>query len=68
MFLYPEDIDRKLNWPPGRAERLARRGRLPHVILPDGSIRLIWAEVEALLVRVPAGATPQAAGGPDHGA
>jgi hypothetical protein len=54
MFIYPEDVDRKLNWPLGRAERLARRRRLPHVLLPDGAIRFIWDEVEALLVRVPA--------------
>jgi hypothetical protein len=67
MFLYPEDIDRRLNWPPGRAERLARRHRLPHVILPDGAIRFIWEEVESLLVRVSsAGDSRQE--GPTHAA
>ena len=54
MLLYPEDVDRRLNWPLGRAERLARRKRLPHVILPDGSIRFDWSEVEPLLCRVDA--------------
>jgi hypothetical protein len=53
MFLYPEDIDQRLNWPLGQAERLARRKKLPHVILPDGSIRFEWKTIEPLLVRVP---------------
>jgi hypothetical protein len=52
MFLYPEDIDRRLSWPLGRAERLARQKCLPHVILPDGAIRFVWEEVAALVVRV----------------
>ncbi len=54
MLLYPEDIDRRLNWPLGRAERLARRRRLPHVRLPDGSIRFEWDPIERLLDYVPA--------------
>jgi hypothetical protein len=54
MFLYPEEIDKRLNWPLGRAERLARRRKLPHVVLPDGSIRFEWEAIEPLLVRVPA--------------
>ncbi len=53
MFLYPEEIDKRLNWPLGRAERLARRRKLPHVRLPDGSIRFEWEAIEALLERVP---------------
>jgi hypothetical protein len=56
MFLHPEDVDERLGWPLGRAARLARRGRLPHVRLPDGSVRFEWPEVEALLCRVPAAA------------
>lgn len=54
MFLYPEDIDRRLTWPLGRAERLARRGRLPHIRLPDGSLRFEWEVIEALVQRIPA--------------
>jgi hypothetical protein len=54
MFLYPEDIDRRLNWALGTAKRLARRRRLPHYLLPDGSTRFVWEEVEALVERVPA--------------
>ena len=54
MFLYPEEVDRRLNWSLGRAERLARRQRLPHVLLPDGSIRFEWERIEQLLRFVPA--------------
>ena len=53
MFIYPEDVDHRLNWPLGRAERLARRRRLPHFRLPDGSIRFEWELIEALVVQVP---------------
>jgi hypothetical protein len=52
-LVYPEQIDRNLNWPLGTTSRLARRGRLPHYVLPDGSIRLRWQEIEALVRRVP---------------
>jgi hypothetical protein len=48
-YLYPDDIDRRLNWPPGRTSRLARSGKLPHYVLPDGSIRLHWSEIELLV-------------------
>ena len=54
MFIYPEDVDRRLNWPLGRAERLARRKRLPHVRLPDGSIRFEWEAIAPLVQKVPA--------------
>ena len=53
MFLYGEEVDQRLNWPLGRAERLARRGKLPHLVLPDGSIRFEWSPIEALIRRVP---------------
>jgi hypothetical protein len=51
-FLYPEDIDRHLNWPLGTAARLARRQRLPHYVLPDGAIRMRLAEVRPLVRHV----------------
>lgn len=54
MLIYPEDVDSRLGWKPGRAERLARQRRLPYVLLPDGSIRFDWNEIEPLLVRVQA--------------
>lgn len=51
-LLYPEDVDQRLNWPLGRAERLARQRRLPYVLLPDGSIRFRWDEIERLVLPV----------------
>lgn len=56
-LLFPEDIDARLNWPLGRSARLARRGHLPHYLLPDGSIRFRWVEI-APLVRYVHPATP----------
>ncbi len=52
-LVYPEQIDRHLNWPLGTTSRLARRRQLPHYLLPDGSIRLRWVEVKALVRRIP---------------
>jgi hypothetical protein len=51
-FLYPAQIDRHLNWPPGTALRLVRRQQLPHYVLPDGSIRLRLEEVASLIRKV----------------
>ncbi len=53
-FWYPEEVDQRLSWPLGRAERLARQRRLPCVLLPDGSIRFKWKEIEPLVLAVPA--------------
>jgi hypothetical protein len=52
-YAYPEDVDRHLNWPLGTAARLARRHRLPHYVLPDGSLRFLLDEVKVLVRRVP---------------
>jgi hypothetical protein len=52
-LLLPEEIDHKLNWPAGKAERLARRKKLPHILLPDGSVRFEWEQIEPTLRRVP---------------
>lgn len=59
-LLYPEDVDRRLSWPLGRAGRLARRRILPHVVLPDGAIRFEWPKVHALVRRLPATVRPEA--------
>ena len=48
-LIYGEEVDRRLNWSLGRAERLARKQKLPHYVLPDGSIRFSWEEVEPLI-------------------
>lgn len=53
-LIAPEDVDRRMKWRFGRAERLARRRQLPHVLLPDGTIRFRWEEIERLIVAVPA--------------
>ena len=58
-LLYPEEIDQKLNWPLGKAEKLARQRRLPYVLLPDGSIRFRWEEIERLVVKVSSGVQQQ---------
>jgi hypothetical protein len=52
MYLTPEQLDDRLSWPPGRAEKLARQRRLPHVMLPDGRIRFIWEQVERYITYV----------------
>lgn len=57
-LLYPDDIDSRLNWPPGRTSRLAKAGKIPHYVLPDGAIRLRWEEVEPLVRRVQASHQP----------
>jgi hypothetical protein len=60
-LLYSEEIDQRLNWPLGRADRLARQRRLPYILLPDGSKRFDWAEIERLILRVPTGSEQQEA-------
>ncbi len=52
-LLCPEEIDARFNWPLGTAARLARRRRLPHYQLPDGVLRFVWDEVNALMKHVP---------------
>ena len=52
QILTPEEIDQRLNWPAGRAQRMARQRRLPFILLPDGEFRFEWSEIERLLVRV----------------
>ena len=39
------EVDRRLSLRPGTAVRLARRDKLPHVVLPDGAIRFSWPDV-----------------------
>lgn len=56
MLLTPSEVERRLRWPSGKAERLARQRRLPHILLPDGSVRFIWEQIERLLVSIPAAA------------
>jgi hypothetical protein len=60
-LLYPEDVDQRLNWPLGRAARLARQRRLPHLLLPDGSIRFRWEDIERLILPVSSSSGPVSA-------
>ena len=39
-YIRPEQVDKLLSLPNGRCARLARRGLIPAIILPDGTIRL----------------------------
>ena len=48
-LLTPDELDRLLRYVPGRSERLARRGKLPHVLLPDGDVRFDAEIVERLI-------------------
>ena len=38
-LLTPGELDERLSYPSGRSARLARRGLIPHVVLPDSEIR-----------------------------
>ena len=38
-YILPREVDELLKLSPGKAARLARRGLLPAIILPDKSIR-----------------------------
>lgn len=48
-LLTPRESDMLLRYPRGRSARLARKGLIPHVVLPDGEIRFQPAVVEKFL-------------------
>jgi hypothetical protein len=48
-LLIPIELDRLLRYPAGRSERLAKRGKLPHVKLPGGEIRFRPEDVNAIV-------------------
>jgi len=48
-LLIPIEVDRIFRYRPGKAERLAKRGKMPHIVLPDGSIRFRQEDIEHLL-------------------
>jgi hypothetical protein len=56
-LLTPEELDRLLRYPRGKSQRLARRDLLPHVTLPDGSIRFRKKEIEKLVGEIIADST-----------
>ena len=51
-FETPSEVDEAMAWPQGRAEKLARRGFVPHYRLPDGAIRFRMEEVLATATKV----------------
>jgi hypothetical protein len=48
-LLLPTEVDQLLRYPLGKSERLARRGKLEHIKLPDGSIRFERETIEKIL-------------------
>lgn len=48
-LLRPDELDALLRYSPGKSERLARRGKIAHIRLPDGSIRFDEAAIESLI-------------------
>jgi len=48
-LLKPREVDLILRYPAGRTRRLALRGLLPHVTLPDSEIRIRQKDLERLL-------------------
>ena len=48
-LLVPRELDRLLRYPRGRSLRLAKAGKLPHIVLPDGEVRFDEEQIERLL-------------------
>ena len=48
-LLKPKQVDCILQWPFGKTARLARQGKIPHIILPDGQIRFASKDIDCLL-------------------
>ncbi len=48
-LIRPQELDRLLVYPRGRSARLARKGLIPCVVLPDGEIRVDPAVIEPWL-------------------
>ncbi len=38
-LLKPREVDLVLRYPPGRSLRLAKKGLIPYIVLPDGEVR-----------------------------
>lgn len=53
VMLVGFEVDELFRWPKHMAQRLAQRGKLPHLILPDGSIRFERQAVLAVVKRQP---------------
>jgi hypothetical protein len=49
-YLTPREVDVILRYPAGRTSRLARAGKIPHVTLPDGEIRIDERDIHQMMV------------------
>lgn len=58
ILLAPPDVDRMLCYPRGPSKRLAKRGQIPHVRLPDGEIRFDPEVIERWLRECAAAGMP----------
>ena len=48
-LLTPYETDKLLRYPRGRAVRLARAGKLPAVLLPDGEVRFRAGDLQRII-------------------
>ena len=48
-LLTPRETDQLLRYPHGRSIRLAKEGKLPAIVLPDGEYRFIEQDIESIL-------------------
>jgi len=48
-LLKPEEVDLLLRYPSGRTLRLAKKGKIPFISLPDGEIRFDEQHIQKLL-------------------
>ena len=48
-LLKPKQVDCILQWPFGKTTRLAKQGKIPHILLPDGQIRFTSKDIDGLL-------------------
>jgi predicted site-specific integrase-resolvase len=48
-LLTSREVESLLRYSPGQATRLARQGKLPHILLPNGEIRFVEADIRRLL-------------------
>jgi hypothetical protein len=53
-LLKPNEVDLILRVPFGRSAKLAKEGKLPHILLPDGSIRFRPEDVQRITGQAPA--------------
>ena len=52
-LITPAELDRVLRYPRGRSVRLARKGLIPAITLPDGELRFSDSTLTALLRDTP---------------